>query len=549
MLKIKIIFVMMIMLCWHPIAMAKISVHSEPSAVQLGEAFRLIFILEDPQPHGIPNLTPLQENFTIVGTERNTAYTIVNGETHSVNQWIIVLTAKKTGVLPIPAIQFGPQESPATTINVSGDSTSTPDIEPGIPQDEVMLKTSVDKQSPFINQQVIYTVKLYNSQRLLDAEYSPPVVEDAVLVPMGDGRRYQTIINDQAYAVEEQQYAIFPQKSGVLKIVAPSFKALVFDTVPRRINVHAKTTDLEVKPSPADHSGKNWLPAKQLALTEIYDPTSTILKQGSTLTRTVTLQAAGVPAQLLPAPDFANSDQFNAYAEKPELHNSARDQDLIGRADIKVTYVLNKAGSITIPALQVPWFNTDTDKEEIATLPEHTLQVEAVNNVSRATEPAAPSSTKQITPEPQSAPVIITEDHKDLPWWLAGGFALAWIITLILLWRRKSTLVKRASKKEALNNVHKTCIKNNPKRAHAAILRWAKLQWPDADILNLHQVAKLVHDSALKKQLILLSKVLYSPESNIQWQGDALWRSVKVYLNTKPKAKGKNNELPPINPG
>ena len=97
--------------------------------------------------------------------------------------------------------------------------------------------------------------------------------------------------------------------------------------------------------------------------------------------------------------------------------------------------------------------------------------------------------------------------------------------------------------------MHKACIKNNPKRAHTALLRWAAVQWPDADILNLHQVAKLVHDSTLKKQLNVLSNVLYSKENNIQWQGDALWRSLKAYLNSKPTAKGKSTDLPPINPG
>ena len=552
MLRTKMMLALMILLCWHVTAMAKISVRSDPAAVQLGEAFRLIFTLEDPKPHGIPNLIPLEENFTIVGTERNTAYTIVNGETHSVNQWIVVLTAKKTGVLPIPSIQFGSQESTATTINVSGDPiTTTPDAEPGIAQDEVMLKTSVDKPAPFINQQVIYTVKLYNSQRLLDAEYTPPQVEDAVLVPMGDGRRYQTTIDGQSYAVEEQQYAIFPQKSGVLNIISPSFKALIFDAVPRRINVHAKTSHLDVKAAPANLIGKNFLPAKQLALTEIYNPASTALKQGSTLTRTVTIQAAGVPAQLLPIPAFDNSSQFNAYAEKPDLRNAARQQDLIGRSDIKVTYVLNKAGSITIPQLQVPWFNTDTGKEEIASLPEYTIQVEAVKGAVQPTEPTAPVRVEQSTPKqtPLSTEVVTIEHHSRLAWWLAGGFALAWVITFILYVRRRCSVVKRVGKKEELNNVHKACIKNNPKRAHTALLRWAAVQWPDADILNLHQVAKLVHDSTLKKQLNVLSNVLYSKENNIQWQGDALWRSLKAYLNSKPTAKGKSTDLPPINPG
>ncbi len=73
------------------------------------------------------------------------------------------------------------------------------------------------------------------------------------------------------------------------------------------------------------------------------------MKEGSTLIRTFTLQAAGIPAQLLPSLQFNSKAQFSSYPEKPELRNMTRQQDVVGRADIKVTYLLNKSGQITIP--------------------------------------------------------------------------------------------------------------------------------------------------------------------------------------------------------
>ena len=537
-----------VLLCWHVGAMANISVTIDPPAVSLGDTFRLTFTIDNPQGGGIPDLTPLQENFNIVGTERNMSYSIVNGQTQSAGQWTVLLVAKKAGALAIPPIRIGHQESTASSIEVTTNKESiTPDNQ-GIPQDDVMIKTEVSQQEAFINQQVIYTVKLYNSQRLLDAQYQPPSVEDALLIPLGDGRRYNTELNGRSYAVEEQQYAIFPQKSGDLDIASPAFNALVFSNVPKRINARSKTRKLVIKPIPADFKGKYWLPAKQVALTEVYDQTDTTMKQGGTLVRTVTLQANGVPAQLLPTLTFATSSQFNLYPEKPELNNTARQQELIGRADAKVTYVLNKAGQITIPALQVTWFNTDTGKEEIVSLPARTIVVEPTNASAPGNMVKVPPATVDNT-QATPLPALPVENSSPLAWWIAAGFALAWIVTLGL-WRfRKSPNGRKRDKQLALRALRKACENNNASHTQVALLRWAACQWPDVDVLNVHQLAKLVHDSTMKKQLSLLSQALYSEEMNIEWQGATLWRRVCAYLRAKPTQKGKASDLPPINPG
>ena len=539
---------MALLLCWSGLLMASVSLTINPPAVRLGESFHLILTNDEPQSGGIPNLVPLQENFTVIGTQRSMLYSIVNGQTKAESQWIIILTAKKTGVLTIPPIEVGPQQTMAGSIEVTGDQITTSDDNQGdTPQAEVMLKTEVSVQKPFINQQVIYTVKLYNSQRLLEADYKPPSVEDALLVPLGDGRRYQTTLGSRGYMVEEQQYAVFPQKSGDLTIVAPSFRALVLDSVPRRINAQANATHLQVQPKPASYSGLSWLPATQVALTERYDQTNTMMKQGDTLVRTVTLQAAGVPAQLLPPFTVTSGPEFNAYTEKPTLKNTAKQQELVGRADVKVTYLLNKAGKITLPAYHVAWFNTLTGKEELASLPERTLEVEAVQG---AAVKIKPTLTAQAMKKTLAMPSIPSRSMGTFIAWVGrilGGVILLALVVALSWWLiQRRSLGRRHRMRIALKQLHSACTANHPQQARDALLAWGRLRWPRDELLNLYHLTRLAHDSSLKKQLSLLSQALYSPDRAIQWQGDALWRSVRSYLNTKPAAKSKPNDLPPI---
>ncbi len=541
----KLLFILLFL---QSLSFAAITVQVTPPTVPLGQAFHLIFTIDNPQGNNLPDLTPLQKDFTIVGTERSNAYSMINGKTQSILQWIILLTPKKAGLLTIPTIQIGHQQTMPASINVTKTTPlPTPDMQEEAQQAEVMIKTEVSTQEPMVNQQVIYTVKLYTSQRLMDAEYRPPQVKDALLVPLGEGQRHEEVLNGHRFAVEEQHYVVFPQKSGELKIISPTFNALVFDTMPRRISIHAKPVKLNVKPTPLGYSGTYWLPAKQVALTEVYEEPHTKIKEGDTLVRTVTLQAAGVPAQLLPHLEFEHNAQFNSYSEKPELRNIAHQKELIGRADIKVTYIFNKAGKITIPALHLTWFNTDTGKEETASLPARTLDVEPTASlVHQALKPAITTPSNPIILEP--GPVILPQTSNHIAWWVAGGFAVAWVITLLLWQWSKAKKSPRPNKRKILHAVQMACEKNKPQAAEIAILHWAKLHWPDIEFLNLEQVGAHAQDLLLKKQLALLSKQLYGPPQKTTWQGRALWESLVTYLQKREKPRQQEKSLPPINP-
>ncbi len=530
--------------------LAAITVQVEPGKVQMGDTIQLILTTDDAQSGGVPDLTPLQKDFRIVGTERSMNYTFINGQSQSSSRWTVLLIAKKSGILPIPALQIGREQSPATQVEVTNEPTTSFDTgSQASVQDEVMLKTEVNENNPYISQQVIYTVRLYNSGRLLDAEYQPPKAENALLIALGDADRYQTVENGRTYVIEEQRYAVFPQKSGTVKIIGPSFHALSYDTVPRQINKRSKITTLSVKPIPPAFNNKIWLPAKQVKLSEQYDNSAAVLSQGDTLVRTVTLQAVAVPGQLLPALDFSGN-QFSVYPEKPDADNIIRQQELIGKTTTKVTYLLNKSGHITIPRVELPWFNIVTGKAEVAVLPERTITVEAKQQAVLQTMSSQPTSTDSKDLPVQKKVQFTAETVKsfDMAWWLAGGFAAAWVITLIIWWYRSNQMPHSNSKRLVLKRLQKACMDNNPYEARDALLHWATLQWPEFEMLNLNDLTKRLHDSQFKRQLHLLSQLLYSQDKKIPWQGKELWQCIVRFKKAKPFKNNKTGDLPPINP-
>lgn len=537
---------------------AAVSMQLEASKVQEGESFKLILTLDGDQTDRVPDLTPLQKNFNIEGTQRSMSYTLINGQARSLSQWIILLTPKKTGLLSIPSIQVGQEKTNPSKIEVTQEAQV--DYKTGLASDDkIHLLTELNEPHPYVNQQVILTVKLYNSRRLIDADYQPPKLEDGLLIPLGSGNHYQAVENGQLFTVEEQQYAFFPQKSGPVEMQPPVFRALIYDDVaPRRVTERGKPITINVKPIPSQYSGRNWLPAKQVSLSEKFDNNSSSLEQGSTLIRTIHLQAMSIPAQLLPTLNFAtNQDEYNVYPEKPKQRTTLSQGNLVGHSTIKVSYLLNKAGKITIPALKLTWFNTDTGKEEIASLPAHTFQVRPTAAIQPTTKgnfstQSNPSATPKEEASTKIKQVEELESSTRLPssnlaWWLAAGFALAWLLTFGLwFWQRSKSHNFKQTSKEILKSLQRACEENNPYAVRDILIQWAQNRWPRENILNLTQITTRVNHEALKQEINYLAQALYHNNRQKIWQGTALWQAFLSFKAQKKARKENNNPLPAI---
>lgn len=523
---------------------AEIQVQIDPSPVTIDEQFQLTLTQSDAQG-GAPNLKVLQKDFSILGTARQVSYSVINGQSTSTSQWVITLKPLKVGVLSIPAIKIGNEQSDPMTINVEAAGTQQERGE--LEQQDLLLQAQVNQEKSYVNQEIIYTVKIYNSKRLLDASYEAPKVENALMIPLGDTRRYQTTQNNTSYVVEEQKYAVFPQKSGKLVIQSPVFTALVYDFDTRRLKVSDKNIELNIQPIPAAYQA-NWLPAKEINFSEQYENTEQTLAQGSTLVRTISIEGTGIPAQLLPSLEFKGTDVFSVYPEKGSDSNEIKQGELVGRTEFKVTYLFNKPGKIIIPAVQLPWFNTVTAKQELAILPPRSIEItpsltqNANTNVPSTSEPQITEQNNLIHSEPKPSHSI------PWSWLLALFFALAWFSTLYFNRGKKTKKINRKKKnKKALDELREACIHSNPQAAREALLKWASIHWPDASLLNLNELLKLIHEPQLKKQIQLLSEALYKKQ-NTMWHGEELIRLVSTLKDIQHKELRKTTVLPPINP-
>ena len=533
------LLLIILLAAWQSLALAALTTELDPTHAQMGETLRLTLSQSNTPSNAQPDLTPLEQDFTIIGTAQQLFYTAINGVAQSSKQWTILLVAKRQGQLTIPSIQIGHERSAPRQVSITTRTNTHQTRSPNTPNDEneaVKLKTTLSKPSAYINEQVIYTVKLYSDQPLLNAEYHAPRIENGLLIPLSDGQRSEATLNGHRYAVDEQPYAIFPQKSGPLHITPPIFSGVVYDTIPQRILLKGTEASVDVKPIPPTHKSTYWLPAKKITLTDKYDTTDSTLAQGQAVVRTITIHAIGMPAELLPTLALANSGDFNVYPEKPTTKNTLDQNDLVGTRTLNVTYLFHKPGQVNVPPLDLEWFNTQTSHIEHATLPAHAFEVTAkAGTRGVARKPPHPKKHLKQPTAPASNPRWL---------WVTPVLAIALIgiwMTLRWVWRRKRT------QRAPVQPLRKASILHTPQDAKKAILAWAALQWPDDTFLNLSDVATHVHDIVLKQEMDQLSKALYSPrDAKRPWDGHALWRSFARYRAKKSTKKASTRPLPPI---
>ncbi len=538
-------FLFVCLLCTVSLVFANITATIDPNPVNLGDSFQLTLTIDGISTHQTPDLLPLQRDFEINSTEHRVSTTILNGHMETVNQWGVLLTPKRAGKLNIPSIHIGQEHSNVLTIDVASQGIVTSRTSPkrthvSIPTDKrLQIQTKTNVKTPYVNQEILLTVKLIHQDQLLDANYQPPTLEDALILPLGDSEQYQRVEKNQIFTVEEQRYALFPQKPGTQVITGAHVQALIYSGMPQRAQAKGKPTLLNIKPIPKTIQAKQWLPAKAISLTEEYNSEDNTLNVGTTLIRTIKIEARALPSELLPTLKAEPSDHFGVYPEKPITKNSIHKQDVAGIKTLRITYLLNQPGTITIPSYSLTWFNTVTDKEDVSTLPERTINIIGQKEIKQT-----PRTHTTPTPEIKTQPKTPIDKT---PWIIAFSLGVVWIFTMgAFLYYKKHPRIKK-QKQSSLEELHQACQNHQPMAARIALIAWAQSISPKINMLNLDDVKKHVEDKAFKQAISNLSEILYCKNTHTRWNGDTLWSCVKNY-HRKPQKQRKDTSLPTINP-
>ncbi len=551
-----LIFLLMVMCGIQECYAADIRVSVDRNPVSIEDSFQITFTAQQ-SPDDDPDFSPLEQDFSIISQSTSTSSSWINGKSTKVVQWILNVMAKQVGSLAIPPIKFGKDVSQALTILVADKTSKKVDADT---DEDLFINVEVSPQNPYIQSQVFYTMRLYTRVNISQARLNEPELSDAVIERLGEDSNYTTQVNGVNYSVTERKYAFFPQKSGKLTIKplvltaeilvnnAQGFNPFFNSQMSKTKRVESKEITLDVKPAPPEFKGTHWLSAEQLVLKQEWSGDIAKLKVGEPITRTLSITAKGTTVGQLPELNTTEtSEQLKAYPDQPVLQEQKKVDGLIAFREEKIALIPSKSGTYQLPAIEIPWFNTQTQKVEIAKIPEVTLESSAVAKQSEP-EPVAPQAIAPVeTPKIESVAVANSNQETPIWLWVSVFLGLGWLITIIVFLRSrqsKSTVVieteSEINLKAAVKNLKDACANNDAIAAKNALLVWGKHKF---DSHNLGAVAGFC-DARLRDEILLLNQTLYGKDS-ATWQGKKLFQA---FTENKARATVKVTEDKSLEP-
>lgn len=421
---------------------ANVQATLDRSQVQLGETVTLNVRVQGDATIGTPDLGALANDFEILGTSSNRTVSIVNGQQSDALTYGVALRPKRIGQLQVPSLTIAGSRTAPLALAVTA---ATPQATANSGKD-VFLETSVEPGKTYVGQQLLFTVRLYFAASLSSGALDDPQLAGVDVRRLGGDLNYTADRDGRTWHVIERRYALVPQRAGRLEIPPLNFQGEMIDpsdpdsffSMGSTVSAASPARSVDVQPLPAHWGTSAWLPARALELSLDGWPADGKLRVGQPLNLTMTLQATGLPYEALPALSLPALDGATVYPEKPV--NSSKDDGhwIVGRRQQGFAVIPQRAGTLSLPATTVKWWNVQSGQAEVARIPARTLTVLPVVGVATVPAPVASAATP-ATPATTVATPLPAAINKTKSWrWRALGLvALALVLVACLAWWRK----------------------------------------------------------------------------------------------------------------
>ena len=426
--------------------------------VMLDEAIRLTVTADGSADRDAFDSSPLLKDFVVGRTSVSSQTSIVNFDTKRTTVWTTTLFPRKEGTFTIPSLTIEGKSTQPIQVKV------IPVQEQSNVARDYFVTTDIDVKEAYLNQQLLYTVKLFLSSNIERGSLQAPEMQNAEITQLGEDKQYTDIVNGRRYQIIERQFAVVPQASGEFTLRGPIFTGEVmaantnqrfgFFNRTQQINRVGPDITVNIKPIPQGIDYP-WLPSAMVRVDEEW-PQGDSFVAGEPVTRIVTLTALGVVEEQLPdIPEFYPPN-FKLYPDQSNTTTVEKDQSLISQRQTSLAIIPTQPGNFVLPEITIPWFNTLTQQTEYATIPARSITVapaSGANNAntpnsldtpsmssasnediqndipSTATQPNA-SASNEDKPLDSASGEVNTDENTQLNWMVTGALLVLFVIAL-----------------------------------------------------------------------------------------------------------------------
>ena len=545
----RVLPLLLLLLC--VTAEAAVTANVDRTRLSIDDSFTLVLRATAGEDLKQVDFSPLLKDFQATDSSSRSNITITNGRRESVKELHITLIPRRPGKLEIPPLEVAGQFTAAIglMIEANRDNLSAAKL--------FFIEAEVSDTRVYVQSQLLLRFRIYRSAPLTDISYNglnlPGVVIEEV-----DQLNYVRKVDGIDHQVNELVFALFPERSGQLKIPPLHFTARqgapsrgIFDPVgrSRTLRRSSNAVSVTVLPIPAEFPDSAWLPATALEISEDWSMNPARIKVGDSATRTVTVKAGGLTGPQLPPLQEPELAGIKVYADRPQTENITASDGITALGINSAAWVVTEPGGYRIPEVSIPWWDTQADQLRYAAIPARTLSVAAAAiPPSGAMNP--PSGSLSPDDAVGGAPAALS---KAWPW-TSVALALGWLLTTLYFLRRKGAAPAGAAKaeqqstaREALfREIQASCRAGQAGKTRQLLLGLTTALLPEASNPRLPQLQRL-GNRELHTALQELDSALFSTETR-DWDGATLASALntlrgEIKANEKTAAGG---GLPPL---
>lgn len=493
----------------------------------------------------------LDDDFRVMAPAVSQSSRIVNGQASHSTTWTLMLLPKESGRFTLPAFSINNISAEPIELIVLPASSQPQE------RQQLFLTATINSSTDiYVQQMFYYDVTIFYSGDLQRGNLTEPELDGALIERVGQDSEGNELVDGVRYRTFTRRYSITPQRSGNVTINPPVFSGEIIERNTGRHNPFARSVNVmqQAEPinisvlTPPDYYSGHWLVAGLVTLTEEWQPQVDTLNAGEPITRIITLSAIDISANQLPELEQRFPGGVRLYQEPAQTKAAERSGRQVAQKVYTTALIAEQAGELVLPEISLPWWNSQTQQINYATLPARTFQVVAASH-QQLTTPI--DSSALFTPAVQPATVNRWQ------WTHSTSLILTlWLLSLItgywLVRRRLSGVVAAVEKNtvepkknsNAAKALQQACKHNDKQQAKQALLAWGQQQF-DLPLTSLELLASQLKTPALQHQLHLLNAALYAGADS-QWQGNALYQQWQQWRpgNTKNNASA----LPPLYP-
>ena len=362
-----------------------------------------------------PNVAlPKLTDFEVFSSGTSQSFTWINGQSQNTKRYVFRMTPKRAGRLEIPAFALDidgkrymtqaqyVQVSPGRASSQARNTNPNPQqrqrqAQGSISKDDLFIRTSADKDTVFVNEQITLSFRFFQGIELLqNPDYEAPQKTGFWVEDLGPQKSSYQTVNGRDYRVTEIKTGLFPTAPGVQTVGSASLTCMVQDRPRNRdpfsifnnfgvfgetksVKLSSDPIDIVVLPLPAAGKPVDFGGAVgQFTMSASVDKTTVPVNEP--ITMTVRISGVG-NVKTIGMPTVPDIPDFRTYQAGDSENIERVNYELGGSKIYEQVFIPKRAGTYTIPGLSFSYF--DPKVKSYKTLTSEPIRIEATPSQDR----------------------------------------------------------------------------------------------------------------------------------------------------------------------